>query len=102
MIARNRDSSGILLTTQTPARTESHDGLADDGQHAVDRVRDSLATTGYRVLQDIDVELIRGTLVLRGTVPSFYLKQLAQHAARDLPEVQEIQNQLQVQPAGAE
>ena len=99
MIARNRHSSGVLTA---PAPAESHDDLADDDQHAVGRVRDSLAMTGYRVLQDIDVEFTRGTLALRGTVPSFYLKQLAQHAARDLPEVQEIQNQLQVQPAGAE
>ena len=47
--------------------------------------------------RSIEWRLEEGTLVLRGRVTSFYQKQLAQHAARRLPGVERIVNELEVE-----
>ena len=99
MIAHNRDGAGLHggAERQPPGRPEP--GRVTQDTAGVRRVRDRLAASGHSVLQQIELELVRGRLVLRGTVPSFYLKQLAQHAARRVPEVTEIDNRLEVQRA---
>lgn len=46
--------------------------------------------------QSVYCEHSRGALLLQGTVPSYYLKQLAQEAIRDLVDVIKIVNQIRV------
>jgi hypothetical protein len=44
----------------------------------------------------IELEFRRGTIILRGRVPSFYLKQLLQEAMRDIDGVEVIDNRVDV------
>jgi hypothetical protein len=59
-----------------------------------------LQASAYSELREVKCSLQDGTLVLDGTVSSFYLKQLAQTALREmverLPQVRRIENRLQV------
>jgi osmotically-inducible protein OsmY len=44
----------------------------------------------------IDASAQGGIVRLRGSIPSYYLKQLAQETARKVPGVRRIQNELEV------
>lgn len=46
--------------------------------------------------QDIQSEFKEGMLLIRGTVPSYYSKQLAQEYARQIPGVERVVNHLTV------
>ncbi len=50
----------------------------------------------YPALQRVTCELYEGVLVLRGRVPSFYQKQLAQAVAARCAGVEEVVNKLEV------
>ena len=71
-----------------PAAISTHDALTD-------RVH---ARTGRRVT-GLRVELLDGTVVLRGTARSYHVKQLAQHAAREVVPAARLCNAIVVQPA---
>lgn len=65
---------------------------------------DSLATaitgalrkTGYRQLLDLQVRVDGHDVILRGRLPSFYLKQLAQHTVSVVPGVKVILDAIDV------
>jgi hypothetical protein len=59
------------------------------------RLRDS----AYRQLQNLTCDSHEGVLAIRGRVTCFYYKQLAQTAVRDIPGVEVIHNQVQVDRA---
>jgi hypothetical protein len=42
------------------------------------QVRAALRAAGYPALADLDCRLVNGSIVLSGTVPTYYLKQVAQ------------------------
>ena len=46
--------------------------------------------------QDIQSEFKEGMLLIRGNVPSYYSKQLAQEYARQIPGVEQVVNHLTV------
>jgi osmotically-inducible protein OsmY len=52
--------------------------------------------SGYRELHDVACDFFEGVLTLRGSVPSFYLKQVAQSLVLHLDGVQELNNRLEV------
>lgn len=56
--------------------------------------RARLTRTGYRRLSAIDCTFRDGTMALRGEVPSYYHKQLAQEALRDVIHVTQILNHI--------
>lgn len=61
------------------------------------QIKDRLRATGYgELIHNIDVEAMDRTVRLKGHVSRFYLKQLAQHALLELPEVTTIENELVV------
>jgi osmotically-inducible protein OsmY len=60
-----------------------------------------LEASPYSALQDICCEGHDGHLILRGRVPSFYLKQLAQELVRPIQGVRSVVNRLEVDPPGA-
>ena len=62
--------------------------------------RQALARTGHRWLERVEVVAEAGWLVLRGDVPSFYLKQLAQVTVLALPDVPGLRNELRVAHPG--
>lgn len=60
------------------------------------QVQRSLDTMGYLPLRQLHVEIQGSRLVLRGSVPTYYLKQLAQTAVRSLATVCEVLNLVEV------
>jgi osmotically-inducible protein OsmY len=64
-------------------------------------VEQRLGATGYLALRRIHCECRGGVLSLRGSVPSNYLKQVAQAIADDVTGVRRVDNQLRVRQANA-
>jgi hypothetical protein len=62
-------------------------------EHAAKRC---LEARGYGVLKNIVCRFRRGTMTLKGTVPKYYHKQLAQEAVRRLWNVEIIVNEIRV------
>lgn len=59
-------------------------------------VHQALARTGHAWLRRVEVTVEAGRVVLRGDVPSYYLKQLAQVTVLTLPDVPGLKNDLRV------
>ena len=57
-----------------------------------------LEQCGYDALKNIACRFHGGAMTLRGTVPMYYHKQLAQEAVRDLKHVDVIVNDIKVLP----
>jgi osmotically-inducible protein OsmY len=55
-----------------------------------------LARTGYSLLKTIECSFQDGTMELRGRVPSYYHKQLAQEALRKVNHVKQLVNNIEV------
>lgn len=60
------------------------------------RLHRSLAASGVPELQNVDIGVRDGRVVLRGSVGSYYQKQLAQETARIVPGVDSIKNEIVV------
>jgi hypothetical protein len=58
-----------------------------------------LAQMPYRALRGISCEWRDGRLTLRGRLPSYYLKQMAQAAVARLPGIDQLVNSIEVVPA---
>jgi osmotically-inducible protein OsmY len=58
----------------------------------------ALRASGLHPLQEAEVVTHGGTVILRGWVPSYHLKQLAQAHALAVPGVREVRNELTVLP----
>lgn len=81
-----------LPTQATTAATSSTDrGLER-------RVAARLKKSSYHSLRRIGCDVHDGVVVLRGQVPSYYLKQVAQALLLDMPEVEVLVNQVEVVP----
>ena len=61
-----------------------------------EKVAESLKASGYRALSAVACHYHEGVVVLRGRVPSFYMKQVAQAQASKIPGVDVIANRLRV------
>jgi osmotically-inducible protein OsmY len=59
-------------------------------------VQARLRKSGYHELQLVSCDFHEGVLTLRGRVPSFYLKQVAQEVIRRLDGAEEVNNRLEV------
>ncbi len=57
-----------------------------------------LRRSGYLALKDINCTCHDGAMTLRGHLPTYYLKQLAQHWVAEIEGVREIINQVEVHP----
>jgi osmotically-inducible protein OsmY len=66
-----------------------------------ERVERAVRATGYPSLRAIEVAASQRLIILRGRVPSYYMKQMAQAAAVAVPGVCDLRNDLDVvTPAG--
>lgn len=54
---------------------------------------------GYASLRKVQCDFHEGVLTLRGTVPSFFLKQVAQTAVRHIDDVDIVHNRIRVAEA---
>lgn len=59
-------------------------------------IRKSLAKLGYRQLNDLQLDVIAGIVLLRGEVDSYYLCQLAQQTAKSAEGVRDVVNEIVV------
>ncbi|MCA9068225.1 MAG: BON domain-containing protein [Planctomycetaceae bacterium] len=57
-----------------------------------------LAKTSYKELGAVTLVFHEGVLTMRGTVPSFHLKQVAQTVVQGIREVNQIENHIEVLP----
>jgi osmotically-inducible protein OsmY len=78
-------TSGILI----PPRPES-------SQRVVDGAERCLRCNSYLALKNVSCEYNEGVLTLRGCLPSYYLKQIAQTAVAQLDGVERINNEIEV------
>lgn len=56
----------------------------------------ALRSTGYRLLANLQCEVQDGIVKLSGSVPSFFLKQMAQSVVLRLDQVKRVENSLEV------
>jgi hypothetical protein len=64
-----------------------------------ERAKYHLQSQPYRVLRQITCDYLGGRVILRGSVPSFYYKQLAQALVLSLPDIGPMANLIEVQAA---
>jgi hypothetical protein len=65
-------------------------------QEIAEIARSTLRRSSYFELRDVSCDFSGGTLTLRGRVPSYHLKQLAQASVAEVPGVVEIDNRVEV------
>ena len=59
-------------------------------------VQEALHLAGYGELRRVQVECDGESVTISGRVPTYYLKQLAQNIALDVPGIEHIRNELDV------
>jgi hypothetical protein len=78
------------------------DASADAPQSAkldlASRIEQALRATGYPPLRNVHILAAAGIAILRGAVPSYYMKQIAQAAVSGVPGVIDVHNDLEVVP----
>ena len=89
-MSENRRGKPLLLLQ------EQETGLSKEKQVVEAEAQSRLRTSAYHALHLITCELHEDVLTLRGHVPTFHLKQVAQTLIRDLDGVGGIDNQLEV------
>jgi len=97
---------GNLLTQMELEACLSHDeGCAAPGAASIDlllqeQIEQALRATGYQSLRLVEFVVAEGLVVLRGTLPSYYMKQLALAAVLAVQGVVAVRNDaLRVIPA---
>lgn len=66
------------------------------GNDVTEAARQRLTSSPYATIRSVSCEYDGGMLRLRGSVPTFYHKQLAQEAVADLRGVLQVVNQTEV------
>jgi osmotically-inducible protein OsmY len=80
-----------------PAHVPSNCGApAGDGQGVQQSAEERLARSGYGVLKSVRCNVELGVLFLSGTLPSYYLKQMAQAVVANLEGIRLVINQIDV------
>ena len=83
--------TGTEPDTQRPDPPASPQAVAERG----------LRSSRYSALQHVSCDCRGGVLVLRGCLPTYYLKQLAQEVVAHLEGVEGVENQIQVVPGAS-
>jgi osmotically-inducible protein OsmY len=71
-------------------------GRGLDGPRLDERVERALRATGYLALRTLEITTRDHRVVLRGKVPSYHLKRIAQAVALAVPGVRQVRNDLDV------
>jgi osmotically-inducible protein OsmY len=79
-----------------PTGTEPDTQRFDPQAATADLAERCLRSNSYLALKNISCDWLDGVLVLRGCLPTYYLKQIAQEAVAPLEGVERIDNQIQV------
>jgi hypothetical protein len=60
------------------------------------QLESALCSLGHVCLRTINIQVADGLATLRGQVPSYYVKQLAQATAQSIPGIRSVRNELDV------
>ncbi len=71
-------------------------GSQSPAHEVTEAAKDRLRRTSYRALRALSCEYDHGVLFLRGQLPSYYQKQLAQEAVIGLAGVAQVVNETEV------
>ena len=85
-----------MSQTSGKAAAERVDRFASQADDPASLTAARLRRSGYPFLWGVTCEFSEGLLSLSGTVPTFYLKQVAQELASHTPGVREVNNRLDV------
>ena len=91
---RVESSQHVLLSAETPETERETKSASDDV--LAEHIASELRATGYLHLHDLQITARCGVVVLRGRVPSYYLKQLAQTTAMAVSDVRDLKNEITV------
>jgi hypothetical protein len=81
---------------EAPRPTSPAANITPPGQRLAERVDQALRATGYPQLRYVEILVRDGVVTLRGHVPSFYLKLIAQESTGTVPGIQDLANELEV------
>ncbi len=86
------------MAQQLPSEQEDELSVQESSTpHPTTQFRARMEKTGHMVLRSISFTYQDGAFTLRGAVPSYFLKALAQEEARQLDASVRIDNQLRVE-----
>lgn len=74
-----------------------HPTESDEAAYVIEQARTRLRDSLYTILQYVQCEYHDGVLTLRGRVPSFYMKQMAQEVVSKLHSVHRVVNLIEVE-----
>jgi len=87
--------SSVTTRTATPPKVESKD------TELVRNIEWALAASGYMQLRAVEVKVHEALVTLKGRVPTYYLKQMAQSVAMQHEGVEMLQNDIEVVSTGS-
>ena len=61
-----------------------------------EQIDQALQATRYLTLRNLEIIVLDGLVILRGVLPSYYMKQVAHTAVRAVPGVGEVRDELDV------
>jgi len=70
--------------------------MPNPSQHFDELVREAITRSPYLSQKNLRLETIEGRVILRGQVGSYYQKQMAQEALRNVEGIEAIDNCLEV------
>jgi osmotically-inducible protein OsmY len=90
----------MILTEQSGRSAELLGlSLAPANSNVAERAESRLRCNSYLALRNVSCEYREGVLTLRGCLPTYYLKQVAQAAVDHLEGVHRIVNEIEVTPS---
>jgi osmotically-inducible protein OsmY len=87
---------GTMLTAEQSGRGVDVDSLPARLRTVAERAESRLRSNPYLALKNVSCEYCEGVLTLRGCLPTYYLKQIAQTAVARLDGVERIVNDIEV------
>jgi hypothetical protein len=88
-----------MLVTESPSHSCELSAPAPLARNVAQRAESCLRTHAYLALHNITCDYHEGTLTLRGWLPTYYLKQVAQAAVGQMDGVQRLVNEIEVTPS---
>ena len=77
------------MISQSPTDGDGH----DRSHESTEAARDCLQRSSYGPIRSVSCECRQGVLFLRGPLPTFYLKQLAQEAVARVEGISQVVNE---------
>jgi osmotically-inducible protein OsmY len=88
-----------MLVTEHPGQRREYAALALPVGDVAEQAERRLRSHSYLALKNVSCEYRDGVLTLRGCLPTYYLKQVAQAAVDHLDGVRHIVNDIEVTPS---